>query len=182
MDESSSLTKFPYQLQENVPTNMNTTPVAPIDSSLPKEEQVSTSKNNGGRIKKVLIAICILSVIIYAIVDSQTNQYIKTGFENFLDWTSTHLVGGAFALVAVYAIATVAFVPGAVLTIGSGFVYGNALGLGWGVAVASAVVFVGASTGAIISFLLGRYLMREWVGERFVERYPVIKALDEGER
>lgn len=180
MDESSSLTKFPYQRQEDVPNNMNKINDAPIDSSLPKEQEVSPS-NNGGRVKKILIAVCILSIIIFAIVDSQTNQYIKTGFENFLDWTSSHLVGGAFALVAVYAIATVAFIPGAVLTIGSGFVYGNALGLGWGVALASAVVFVGASTGAIVSFLLGRYLMREWVGERFVERYPVIKALDEGE-
>ena len=82
---------------------------------------------------------------------------------------------------AVYAIATVTFIPGSILTIGSGFVYGNAFGLGWGVTIASGVVFVGASIGAVLSFLIGRYLMRDWVGERFVERYPVIKALDEGE-
>ena len=86
-----------------------------------------------------------------------------------------------FALISVYAIATVCFIPGSVLTIGSGFVYGNAFGLGYGVALASCVVFIGASIGALLSFLLGRYLVRDWVGERFVERYPLVKALDEGE-
>lgn len=48
-----------------------------------------------------------------------------------------------------YCVATVAFVPGAILTLGGGFVFGKALGLGPGIALASAAVFVGASLGAI---------------------------------
>ena len=31
----------------------------------------------------------------------------------------------------------------------------------------------------IYSFLLGRYLLRDWVGRKLVEKYPTIKALDE---
>ena len=84
-------------------------------------------------------------------------------------------------MISVYILATVTFLPGSILTVGSGFVYGKAFGLGYGVVIASGVAFVGACGGAIISFLLGRYLLREWVGERLVERYPIFKALDEGE-
>ena len=50
----------------------------------------------------------------------------------------------------VYFIATVCFVPGSILTLGIGFVLGKAVGLGPGVALATATVFVGASAGAIV--------------------------------
>ena len=160
-------------------THSASLPDTSIASSLPQEQEPPSSKW-GPILKKVLIAIPVLSFAIFAIIDSQTNQYIQTGFESFLDWTSTHLIAGMFALAAVYAVASVALIPGSILTLGSGFVYGNAFGLGLGVTIASVVVFVGASIGAILSFLLGRYLMRDWVNKRFVERYPVVKALDEG--
>jgi uncharacterized membrane protein YdjX (TVP38/TMEM64 family) len=172
-DESSSLTNFQYHQGQNI---MSTS----IEEATPPKDELPLS-NHTHRIKKLFIAIPIISIILFAIIDSQTNQYIQTGFESFLIWISAHLIAGIFALTAVYAIATVTFIPGSILTIGSGFVYGNAFGLGWGVAIASGVVFIGASCGAILSFLLGRYLLREWVGERFVERYPMVKALDQGE-
>jgi uncharacterized membrane protein YdjX (TVP38/TMEM64 family) len=31
----------------------------------------------------------------------------------------------------------------------------------------------------VISFLIGRYLLRDWVGSRLVDKYPIVKALDE---
>ena len=66
-----------------------------------------------------------------------------------------------FAFIGVYFIATVCFVPGALLTLGSGFVFGSAVGVGFGVVLASLSVFVGAALGSISAFLLGRYLMRD---------------------
>lgn len=172
-DESSALTNHKYK--RNHANNM-TTLASCTDASLPKDDALS---NSGSRIKKVLLSTAIISIVLFAIIDSQTNQYIKTAFESFLDWISTHLIPGMFALIAVYALATVTCIPGSILTIGSGFVYGNALGLAQGVAVASFVVFIGASCGAVLCFLIGRYLMRELVSERFVARYPIIKALDQ---
>ena len=194
IDESSALThNFESQRGKQSNNSIMTTVTTSIDISVPKDEEVTssidisvpkdeevTSSKRSANIKKILIAIPIISMILFAIVDSQTNQYIKTAFDGFLNWMSTHLIAGIFALIAVYAFATVIGIPGSLLTLGSGFVYGNTLGLGLGVAVASCVVFVGASIGAILSFLLGRYLLRDWVGERFVKRYPVFKALDEG--
>ena len=79
----------------------------------------------------------------------------------------------------VYFIATVCFVPGSLLTLGSGFVFGSAVGVGYGVVLASLAVFVGAALGSIAAFLLGRYLMRDCVRNKLVKKYPVIKAVDE---
>lgn len=128
---------------------------------------------------KIFLGILLLSIIIFVIVDSVTNKYIITGFQNFLQWIESNLLAGVFAFVAVYFVATVLFVPGSILTLGSGFVFGKAVGLGPGVAMATAAVFIGASLGAIVAFLLGRYLLKDWVGRRLVEKYPIIKALDE---
>ena len=131
---------------------------------------------------KLLFASILLSIIIFVIVDSLTNRHIQSGFQTFLDWISDNVVDGVFAFMGVYFIATVCFVPGLILTLGSGFVFGKAVGLGYGVALAAVTVFVGASLGAIASFLLGRYLLRDCVGRVLVKRYPLVKALDEGEQ
>jgi len=128
---------------------------------------------------KLLFASILVSIIIFVIVDSLTNRHIQSGFQTFLDWISDNVVDGVFAFMGVYFIATVCFVPGLILTLGSGFVFGKAVGLGYGVALAAVTVFVGASLGAIASFLLGRYLLRDCVGRVLVKRYPLVKALDE---
>ncbi|KAL7502150.1 hypothetical protein ACHAWX_000473 [Stephanocyclus meneghinianus] len=153
----------------------------PSNPSQPSVEDAPTLHENKitARIKKLLIIIPILVLLLFAVIDSQTSRHIQNAFQSLLDWISTHLAAGIFVLIAVYILATVAFLPGSILTVGSGFVYGKAFGLGYGVVIASGVAFVGACGGAIISFLLGRYLLREWVGERLVERYPIFKALDE---
>eukprot|EP00804_Cyclotella_cryptica_P024917 CCRYP_011819-RA/>CCRYP_011819-RA protein AED:0.13 eAED:0.13 QI:197/1/1/1/0.5/0.33/3/75/243 len=139
--------------------NILSSPSLGDNASTPHENNTSTFS------KKLLIAIPFLSLLLFVIIDSQTSHHVQTAFQSLLAWISAHLVAGIFALITVYILATVAFLPGSILTLGSGFVYGKAFGLGSGVALASGVVFVGACCGAIISFLLGRYLLREWVGE-----------------
>jgi uncharacterized membrane protein YdjX (TVP38/TMEM64 family) len=62
---------------------------------------------------------------------------------------------GALAFIALYIIATVAFLPGSILTLGAGVVFGVVLG--------SLYVFIGATLGATAAFLVGRYLARRWV-------------------
>jgi len=59
---------------------------------------------------------------------------------------------GPLAFVAAYAIAAVAFVPGSLLTLAAGALFG----LGRGVAIA----FVGATVGATLAFLVARYAAR----------------------
>src|SRR5262245_37907222 len=75
-----------------------------------------------------------------------------------------------YALYAVvYAICVVLFVPASILTLGAGAIYGLATGV--------AVVLVGASLGATLTFLLARGLLRERV-ERMTEGNATFRALD----
>lgn len=149
-----------------------------IDEQQQRNNTAPEKKKSSCPWGKILLGIVLLSIIILVIIDSSTTKYIAGGFTSFLTWIETHVVAGVFAFMGVYFVATVAFVPGSILTLGGGFVFGKALGLGPGVALASAAVFVGASLGAIASFLLGRYLLRDWVVRTLVKKYPVIKALD----
>lgn len=77
---------------------------------------------------------------------------------------------GVLAFIAIYAIAAVAFVPGSLLTLGAGFVYGVVQG--------SFYVFAGASLGAVLAFLVGRYLARDWVAQK-IQRNSKFRAIDE---
>lgn len=73
--------------------------------------------------------------------------------------------------------ATIFLIPGVILTLGSGFVFAMAFGLGAGVALGTLVVFLGASAGAIVSFLLGRYLLRQQM-QKLTKKYAIFEALE----
>ncbi|MBD2385918.1 TVP38/TMEM64 family protein [Cylindrospermum sp. FACHB-282] len=77
---------------------------------------------------------------------------------NALQWIDSLGTAGAIAFIAIYIIATVAFLPGSILTLGSGVVFGVV----WG----SVYVFIGATLGATAAFLVGRYLARGWVANK----------------
>lgn len=77
---------------------------------------------------------------------------------NALQWIDSLGVVGGMAFIAIYIIATVAFLPGSILTLGAGVVFGVVLG--------AMYVFVGAVLGAIAAFLVGRYLARGWISKK----------------
>lgn len=75
---------------------------------------------------------------------------------------------GVAVFVAAYVVATVAVLPGSILTLGAGFAYGPV----WGLAVASPASVAGATA----AFLLGRTLFREWA-ERQISGSPRTRAI-----
>lgn len=76
---------------------------------------------------------------------------------------------GAIAFIFLYIIATVASLPGSILTLGAGAIFGVVLG--------SLYVFVGATLGATLAFLIGRYLARGWVAKK-IEGNKNFTAID----
>lgn len=87
-----------------------------------------------------------------------------------LEWINSLGPVGAIAYIALYIVATVAFLPGSIVTLGGGAVYGVVLG--------SLYVFIGASLGATAAFLIGRYLARDWVFKKIAGNEK-FRAIDE---
>lgn len=87
-----------------------------------------------------------------------------------LKWVESLGYIGGLAFMLIYIVATVAFIPGSILTLGAGVVFGVVLG--------SLYVFIGATLGAIAAFLVGRYLARDWVGKK-IEGNQKFAAIDQ---
>merc|ERR1712232_1270417 len=126
---------------------------------------------------KLAVGVTLLGFVIFAIIDSMTTKYFQSAIGIFLNWVEKNPVGGFFCVILVYLIATVLFIPGSLQTLGAGFIFANAFGLGWGVFAGSVAVFIGASLGEVAAFLLGRYLLRSWA-EGLTKKYMIFKALD----
>jgi uncharacterized membrane protein YdjX (TVP38/TMEM64 family) len=67
-------------------------------------------------------------------------------------------------------VATVLFLPGSILTLGAGVVFGLARG--------AVIVSISATLGATAAFLVGRYAARDWVAGKIAGN-PKFKAIDE---
>jgi len=87
-----------------------------------------------------------------------------------LEWINSLGAIGAIAYIGLYIIATVAFLPGSIVTLGAGVVFGLVLG--------ALYVFIGASLGATVAFLIGRYLARDWVFKKIANNEK-FRAIDE---
>jgi uncharacterized membrane protein YdjX (TVP38/TMEM64 family) len=78
-----------------------------------------------------------------------------------LKWIESLGYVGGIAFMGIYIIATVAFLPGSILTLGAGVVFGVFFG--------AIYVFIGATLGAIAAFLVGRYMARGWVSQKIAD-------------
>lgn len=76
---------------------------------------------------------------------------------------------GPAVFILLYILATVLFVPGSLLTLGAGALFGVV----WG----SVVVSAASTLGATAAFLTGRYLARDWVSKK-IEGNETFRAID----
>ncbi len=74
------------------------------------------------------------------------------------------------AFIAIYVIACVLFVPGSILTIGAGVIFGVVRG--------SIYVSIAATLGATAAFIVGRYFARDWIARK-LEGNARFNAIDE---
>lgn len=95
--------------------------------------------------------------------------WIQTQFRDALTWIQDLGIVGVITFIGLYIVATVAFLPGSILTLGAGVVFGIVAG--------SIYVFIAATFGATAAFLVGRYLARGWVAEK-IRGNPKFAAID----
>src|SRR6266566_2514014 len=86
-----------------------------------------------------------------------------------LDWIAKLGPWGPVIFVCLYIVATVLFIPGSVLTLGAGAVFGVVLG--------SVCVSISATLGATAAFLVGRYLARDAIARK-IEKNEKFAAID----
>ena len=105
-------------------------------------------------------------------------QWVVQALQDLLEWVQEHPTGGPFAISCGYIVCELFFVPGSILTIGSGFALKQAYGSTWKAwSIGVIAVFVGAYISAIICMLLGRFVFRE-LAQKLANKYPMVEALD----
>ena len=111
------------------------------------------------RIAMVLIAIALLFLL-----GRQAGSHIQ----DFARWLDGLGPWGPVAFIAGYVVATVAFIPGSVLTLAAGALFGLTRGI--------LFVFVAATLGASAAFLVARYLARGAIEKKLQgnERFAAI--------
>jgi uncharacterized membrane protein YdjX (TVP38/TMEM64 family) len=89
--------------------------------------------------------------------------------QGILTWVQGLGAIAPVAFILIYNIATVLLIPGSILTLGGGVLFG----LVWG----SIYVLVAATLGATIAFLIGRYFTQTWVKQQ-LNKYPKFAAIE----
>ena len=103
------------------------------------------------------IRIFVLASLVVVIVIAAT--YLAQHDELTLQlWLENIGATNPLGFMLIYAVAAVLFVPGSLLTITGGVIYGPA----WG----TIINLTGATLGATIAFLISRYLASDWVAKR----------------
>lgn len=115
------------------------------------------------------IGIAILTAVVVLVVASRYVDIQET-LATVLNWISDLGPWGALVFILTYILATVLFLPGLILTMGAGFLFGVVQG--------AILVSIASTTGAGIAFLVGRYLARDWVSEK-IRGYPRFHRIDE---
>lgn len=87
----------------------------------------------------------------------------------FASWVDSLGLWGPVVFIAGYALATVAFIPGSLLTLAAGAIFGLFEG--------TLYVFLGATLGSSLAFLVARYVARQAVEKR-LDKHPRFETVD----
>ena len=165
---------------ESTPTNNNTT-----GSTTTGLESIDPQSGRNSLLRTCIVMLLSITIVL-VIIDAQTTKYLEMFYTALMDWLSSHLLLGIFVIILLYILATILFIPGSILTIGTGYAfhqalqqqqYSNAVLLA--VVCSSVAVFVGATLGSILCFLLGRYMFRDYAIQ-MANRYEIFCAIDRG--
>jgi len=141
---------------------MNTPPDQPQGA----ETAEPAPSNNSSRIIGFAVILGLLAVAAFTLP-------IADWLRALAEWIDANRGISWLVFILVYVLATVLILPGSLLTLAAGFLFG--LGFGF------VLVSVGSVVGACCAFLLGRYFARDWVAEK-ISGNAKFSALDNAVR
>jgi uncharacterized membrane protein YdjX (TVP38/TMEM64 family) len=116
--------------------------------------------------KRIIVALCIAALIILirfsGLHDLLTFEMLRQCRNQLLSITANNYILTVGIFIAIYIAVVALSIPGAtVLSLTAGFLFGF-----WGVLY----VNIGATIGAIMAFLVARYLIGDWLQKRYAEK------------
>lgn len=128
-----------------------------------KSEAETEKKKSGNWVRPVLVLTVIIAVLVLGrMMDAPARLRQALEWVQQLGWIG-------FAVFAVlYILACVFFLPGSVLTLGAGVIFGVVKG--------SIIVSIASTLGATAAFIVGRYLARDWISSKIAgnEKFTAI--------
>ena len=121
------------------------------------------AQGRGLPLGRIAAAVVVLAVLL--VLGRVAGGYLPA----FAAWVDGLGVWGPLVFIVGYALAAVAFVPGSILTLAAGAIFGLWRGVLY--------VFVAATLGASAAFLVGRYVARAAI-ERRIAQNPRFAAID----
>ncbi len=125
-----------------------------------------TRRKRSGEALRVVILVVAAAALLALGAYFEVPQYLRQA----LDWIDGLGFIGPMVFILLYILVTVLFVPGSILTLGAGAVFGVVWGTIW--------VSIGSTLGATAAFVVGRYFMRDWVS-RQIGRSERFSAVDD---
>ena len=116
------------------------------------------------RTKKILLVLIVLAIVAAArfsgLLDHVTFEALKKDGQALREIVAGRYVLSVLVYMVGYALAVALFFPGdIVLSVAGGYLFGTFLGAFY--------INVGATTGALLSFLFSRYVAGDWLQERY---------------
>lgn len=105
------------------------------------------------RLLRLALAVLLLAALLLAVVYRD-----RFDVQALADWIEAAGPAAPLLFMLIYALAAVLFLPGSVLTLAGGALFGPALGAFYNL--------TGATLGATLAFLVSRYLASDWVARR----------------
>jgi len=132
----------------------------------PANGTASRAKSGGKSRKWVMVGFLTAVVALFV-----TMQFlpVRGYIESFLEWCRGLGFWAPVVLIAAYILACIFFIPGSILTIGAGFLFGVIKG--------TITVSIASTLGATAAFLIGRTIARGKI-EEMVEGKPKFSAID----
>ena len=123
----------------------------------------TTTPASGSSIGRIIIGVVIGLVIgtfFYFGLGPYLLNALKENRDKLLAFTNANFTSAVAIFILTYIVVTgLSFPGGAILTVAGGFLFGSIL--------ATLFVNIGATTGATLAFLSARYLLRDWVENKF---------------
>lgn len=129
-----------------------------LDDSLEDMAGNAVDQSSEESTKAVWPKVLLAGLVVVGLLAASRFVDIPGLLNGALEWIEGLGYTGMAVFVLLYIVACIFVLPGLILTLGAGAIYG--LGVGF------ALVSVGSTLGASVTFMIGRYLARDWIAEK----------------